>query len=182
MRITSLVSFAGISLLAFQASAQTSSPLDPIYACASIEADNERLACYDQAVGRAQQAEKEGDFRTVTRDEAYEMQEESFGLSLKSITGFKLPSFGSKDDDRVKRNDEGEITDLTLEIADISKQGYDKVYITFANGQRWYQTDSTYVRWSRKSKPTSATITTGAFGSYSIKLNTGEKFKAKRSE
>lgn len=182
MRNMYLVSFAGISLLAFQASAQTSSPLDPIYACASIETDNERLACYDQAVERTQQSEKEGDFRTVTRDEAYEMQEESFGLSLKSITGFKLPNFGGKADERVQRNDEGEITDLTLDISNISSDGFGKVRVSFANGQEWVQIDTKEVRWSRKSPPQSATIQFGSFGSFFVTLDNHQRFRAKREK
>lgn len=168
-------------MLGFSASAQTSSPLEPIYACASISDDNERLACYDAAVGRAQQAEKQGEFKTITRQEAEDVQKDAFGFSLPSLPKFNLPSLG-RGDDTIKKDKEGQIEEVSLEIDRVTRDGYDKLIVRFKNGQVWRQTESGKIMVSTKRPPTSAIIKRAAFGSFLIKLNTGERFKAKREE
>lgn len=180
-KITRLVGASSLALLIFEASAQENTPLDSIYSCAVIEADLDRLACYDQAVGRAKEAQQAGEFQTITRQEAEEVQKDAFGFSLPSLPKFRLPSFGSDGDD-IKRDDDGDISEIVLAIKEISTDRLGKVEIVFENGQVWYQADTKKIRVSRKRPPTEATIKRGSLGSFLIKLSTGESFKAKREK
>ena len=184
MKFTCLAGVASISVLTFQANAQENSPLETIYACSDVANDSERLACYDQAVGRTRQAEQSGEFRTFTRQEADEVQKDAFGFSLPSLPKFSMPSFGGDSDDLsgVKKNEEGEIEEIELAINRVSQDPYDKVLLVFENGQVWRQSDSNTVRLSRKRPPTSATIKRAGLGSFLFQLNTGERFKAKREQ
>ncbi|MAP93409.1 MAG: hypothetical protein CMK07_00510, partial [Ponticaulis sp.] len=112
---------------------------------------------------------------------ADEVQKDAFGFSMPSLPKFSLPSLGG-DDDGVKKNDDGEIDELTLAIANISEGAYGKVVIEFENGQVWRQSDTTSVRISRKRPPESAVIKRAGLGSFLIRLSTGERFKAKREQ
>ena len=168
-------------MLIFEAQAQDNSPLQTIYECAEIDDGTERLACYDNAVGRTRQAQEAGEFQTITRQEAEDVQKDAFGFSMPSLPKFRLPSFGNEGDE-VKRDDEGDISEVVLVIDRITEDRLGKVFIEFENGQAWRQSDSKRIRVSRKRPPESATIKRGSFGSFLIKLSTGESFKAKREE
>lgn len=184
MKYVYVSAITGGMLLGCASWAQESSPLETIYACSSIESDAERLACYDDAVGRTQTAQEAGEFTTVTRQEAEDVQRDTFGFSLPSLPRFNLPTFGggSNRDDGVQTNEEGEITEVTLQIERIYADAYDKVVIEFENGQRWRQSDSDRIRISRLRPPTEATIKRASLGSFLIRLNTGERFKATREQ
>ena len=183
MKYVYVSAITGGMLLGCASWAQDSSPLETIYACSSIESDAERLACYDDAVGRTQSAQEAGEFTTVTRQEAEDVQRDAFGFSLPSLPRFNLPTFGGGDrEDGVQTNEEGEITEVTLPIERIYADSYGKVVIEFENGQRWRQSDSDRVRISRLRPPTEATIKRASLGSFLIRLNTGERFKAVREQ
>jgi hypothetical protein len=98
MRLRSLI-FA-FWLCAAAAHAQTAPPandtpaaLARVYACADIAEERERLACYDSAVGRLKEAETQGEFAAIDREQAREVERESFGFRLPSL-GRLLPRFG----------------------------------------------------------------------------------------
>ena len=59
---------------------------DDVYACTSVAEDADRLACYDAAVGRLQEAEAAGDVTTVTRKEVEQVRQHSFGF-VKAVRG-----------------------------------------------------------------------------------------------
>ena len=64
-------------------------PLDPVYACAEIEGASERLACYDAAVGRLQEAEASGELTTVLRSEVEAVERVAFGFNLPALPRLK---------------------------------------------------------------------------------------------
>ena len=182
MKKSLLLGAVGISLLSGSAFADGTSPLESVYACALVQNDSERLACYDAAVGNTKQAEDKGEFTTFTRTEAENVQKDAFGFSLPSLPKFAMPSFGGGEKDGVKTDADGQIEEVELAISDIRNDAYGNVLITFENGQVWVQSDSNKVRVSKKRTPTSASVKRAALGSYLIQLSTGERFKAKRVE
>ena len=183
MRKSCLLGAVGVSLITLPALAQEKTPLESIYACADISDNIERLACFDAAVSATRQAENQGEFKTITRQEAETVQKDAFGFSMPSLPTFSLPGFGGgSDDDSVKKDDSGQIEEVTLPLKSATTDAYGKVVLVFENGQVWRQNDSDKIRISRKRPPTSAVIKRAAFGSYLIRLNTGERFKASREQ
>lgn len=164
------------------AHADEQSPLEQVYACADIKTDSERLACFDAAVASTRTAQESGEFATITREEAEEVQRDAFGFTMPSIPKLAMPKFGNGRSDGVKTDGDGQISELELAITSIREDAYGKVMITFENGQVWLQTDSEKVRISKKRPPESAVVKRASLGSFLIRLNTGERFKAKRVE
>lgn len=168
----SLISLA--LLLAPQTSfADTTASTEEVYACAAIEADADRLACYDNAVGRLKAAEEAGEVATVTRAEVEQVKRDSFGFSIPSLPKLALPKLGGGDDD-------GEINEIQQAVVGARTNPYKKVIITLDNGQVWEQTDSTRIYISKKRPPQNATIKSAAIGSFKMKLDNGRSFRAKR--
>lgn len=150
--------------------AATAEPVstDEVYACASMDDDAERLACYDAAVGRLKQAEEAGEITTVTREQVAEVQRDSFGFSIPSLPSIAMPRLGGGEAE--------EIEELTFAVTDLDRSGYGKVTVTLENGQVWRQTDSERTPLSADE----ALIKRAAFGSYMMKLDGGRAFRVER--
>ena len=76
------------ALLVTHAEAQSVAPpdeLQAIYACKSISSAQERLACYDNSVGRFEEAEKSGEVVTVSKTAIENVEREAFGFNLPSL-------------------------------------------------------------------------------------------------
>ncbi len=65
-------------------------PLDPLFACAQISSDAERLSCYDSAIAALRTQVSTGDLRFVDQDAARQAARESFGLRGPEATGATL--------------------------------------------------------------------------------------------
>ena len=181
MKYSPICLIISAGLFANFAEAKEISPLETIYNCSAVTDDSERLQCYDVAVGRTQEAEKSGEFATITRKDAEDVQKDTFGFSIPSLPKLAFPNFGSKsDDETVIKNKTGEIEEVSLPVKSISRGRYGEVTLVFENGQVWRQSENLSVLISEKSPPASATIKRAAFGSYLIKLDTGQSFKANR--
>lgn len=153
--------------------AETASTED-VYACAALENDADRLACYDTAVGRLQQAEEAGDITTVSRTEVETVQKEAFGFSLPS-----LPTFGRNSDEAAQPK---QVDRIELAVASISETALGKLIVRLENGQVWEQTDSDRVYYSKRKGVESAEVKRAAFGSFRMKLDGGRAFRVKRVE
>ena len=170
-----------LAVLAPAATAQSTaspaaSPVDAVYACASLPDDAARLACYDAAVGRLKQAEETGEVTTVTRAEVEQVRRESFGFSLPS-----MPSFA-----RSRLTAEGgtsttaELDEITVSVASIRRDPHDKLIVTLADGAVWEQIDSKRITYSSRNPPAVATIKTAALGSFRMTLGRSGTFRARR--
>ena len=144
-----------------------------VYACSDIADNDERLACYDAAVGRLKSAEEAGEVVTVTRDEVEKVQKDSFGFSIPSLPKFASSIFSDEEDNEIK--------ELVLPVARVAKSGSDFI-IYLENGQVWRQIDTTSVYYSSKLGVDEATIKSAALGSYRMKLDNGVFFRVKRIE
>ena len=171
MRIC-LASFA-IFGLALPAIAETPVGTGDVYACAEIENNEDRLACYDTAVGRLKAAEEAGEVATVTREEVEQVKKDSFGFSIPSLPKLALPKLGGGEDD-------GELKEIQQAITEVTRTRDNKLVITLANGQVWQQTDSLKIVVSKRSPPEIAVVKAASFGSFKMKLGNSRAFKAKR--
>ncbi len=160
------------------AAAETLNEADAVYACIEIETDADRLACYDDAVGRLKTAEESGEITTVSRTEVEQVQREAFGFSLPS-----LPSFTRRSDDNERGARDADVLDsVTFGVAEIERSRHGKLFITLDNGQVWRQLDSDRVSYSARKGVESVEIRRAAFGSFKMKLDGGRAFKVKRVE
>ncbi|WP_395644481.1 hypothetical protein [Terricaulis sp.] len=106
--------------------------LSQVYACAEIQDQAQRLACYDSAVGRLQQAQRSGDLVAVDRGQAETIQREGFGFSLPSLPRL----FGNAQDGELQQ-----VEEIASEVTRVSRRGDGTATITLANGQVWQQID-----------------------------------------
>lgn len=171
-----LIAPAALVMIAFPAFSQTSASTGDVYACATLEADAERLACYDTAVGRLKAAEDAGEVATVTRAEVEQVQKESFGFSIPSLPKLALPKLGSD------KSDSAELAQIEFAVTKIKPNAYKKLTVTLENGQVWQQTDSDSVYYSKKKPPKTAVVKSSRFGGFKMKLDGGTAFRVKRVE
>ena len=163
MRIAAFVVFA---LFAAAAAAQTpplqrAGALDQVFACAAVTGETERLACYDQAVGRLRQAETSGEVVTVDRAQAEEIERDAFGFSLPSLPRL----FGRE------RGAEPAFTELRLEIARVESRPNLPARFTMSNGQVWTQIGTEAVRNVRPGG--AVTVRRAALGSFLMSVEAG---------
>lgn len=143
-----------------------------IYACAEIADDTDRLACYDETVGRFEAAEAAGEVTTISKSEVEEIKKDSFGFALPSIPRIVMPKFGGDDKD--------DLDSVTIAVTEVERLRYDNLRVTLENGQIWEQTDGKRVQFSKRVGVESAKITRAAFGSFKMKLDNGVSFRVKR--
>jgi hypothetical protein len=132
----------------------TPEALSGVYACAGIQTDAERLACYDAAVGRMRQAETEGQFVAVERAQVETMRRESFGFSLPSVGNL----FGGRGGD--------ELTRVELEIARVIGLADGRHIFVMTDGQRWVQIEPR--RTSNVRPGDTVTVRRAALGSFML--------------
>ena len=189
-------------LLSTHAKAQSAAlpdELQAIYACKSISSAQERLACYDNSVGRFEEAEKSGEVVTVTKTAIEKVERDAFGFNIPS-----LPSlgglFGGGSKKTVKENgltapvkkasipkepsssvslpkiskpEPSDITDVNLTIRKTTEFGRGKTRFFMTNGQVWEQVGSIRGRIPKvkEDKTTTAEISKAALGSFLMKIN-----------
>lgn len=171
MRNSSIVLLIGL-FVSSPAWAQETVTTEAIYACADIEGDSERLACYDAAVSQFRTAEEAGEVATISKSELTELNRESFGFSLPSLPKNILPKFGS--------SDTSEIDVLTEPVKSVTRTRLDKLRVTLVNGQVWEQIDTKKILYSKKRGVESAEINRASLGSFKMKLDGGRAFRARR--
>lgn len=154
------------SAIAGTALAQEAS-LDAVLACRGIADPTERVACYDVAVGRLEQAQAEGEVKVITRAEIEKVQRDSFGFRIPS-----LPAFTGD-----KESGEG-LARVTEPVKSVSTSG-GKLRIVLENGSVWQQIDDKSIR-PRKAE--SAEIFRASLGSYKMKLDDGLAFRVRRED
>lgn len=154
------------------AHAQGPAQTDAVYACTSIEIDAERLACYDEAVGRLKTAEESGEITTVSRAQVEEVRRDAFGFSLPSLPSFARSAGASAQPDA--------LDSVTVAVSEIDRNRYDMVTVTLENGQVWRQIDGRRVVFSARLGVEEAEIKRAALGSYRMKLDGGRAFRVKR--
>jgi len=179
MRIV-LASLCFVAFAVGPAAAQPQQPqpnpgvLDQVYACASINDEAQRLACYDGAVGRMREAQTSGNLVAVDRQQAEELDRDAFGFHLPSLSrlfGGGGGASASTDSASAERPQFERVDRMQLEIARISMRRDGTAIFTMTNGQVWSQIDNENPRMARVGGQ--VTIRRGTMSSYLMSIEAG---------
>lgn len=134
MRATRILAALLLLLLATPAHArpaEQSSPLvDGILACAAEKDPAARLACYDHSAAALAAASSKGDVVVVDREDVRKTRRALFGFSAVHVPFF-----------RGDRSLEEVPAELATTIRSVKSDGYDKFYLTLADGGTWKTTE-----------------------------------------
>ncbi|MFN3464113.1 MAG: hypothetical protein ACK4X1_08550 [Terricaulis sp.] len=174
MRIV-LASLAFIALAGPVAAQQQTPPanpgvLDQVYSCRTISDEAQRLACYDGAVGRLQEAQNTGNLVAVDRGQAQEMDREAFGFSLPSLSRiFGSNSGGGNSGSSTPRFER--VDTIQMQIASVIHRRNMPSTFRMTNGQVWVQIDNEVARNVREGGQ--VTIERASLGSYLMRVEAG---------
>lgn len=136
--------------------------------CKALTETAARLACYDEQVGKLEQAAASGD--VVMADKA------AVRDAKKGLFGFKLPSFGIFGGD-----DDNEVESLEGNIATARTFGYGAWRITLVDGSVWEQTDDERLVFD-PGKGNKVRIYKGALGTFKMNIDGQRAIKVRRVE
>lgn len=166
---TVLASLSATPVLAQQRAVAPPRPelLNRLTDCRAIEADAQRLACYDAAASAFDAAERQGDVVVVDRAQIGETRRQLFGFQLPSISLFERG-------ETVEQIDSIETT-----LARASQMGEGRWVFTLADGGVWRQIDSERVRFeNRAGQP--VRVRRGLMGSYLLTVGDSRAVRVRR--
>ncbi|MGQ2991025.1 MAG: hypothetical protein ACT6RD_09355 [Brevundimonas sp.] len=141
--------------------------LDRVVACRQITTEAARLACYDEAVGTLDQAQRQGDVVVVDRNQVREARRQLFGFQMPSITLF----------DQGERPESVDSIETTLVRAGQYAEG--KWVFTLADESVWRQIDSERVNF--RNRPGEAVrVRRAAMGSYLMTIGSSRAVRVRR--
>lgn len=138
----------GLAAMAHSAPVAAGPPTDP-KACAAIDADAQRLACYDAWFRKTALAEQATAARAepaaaAPAAEAASQAEARFGL--------------------IERAEPVQVKELTSRVVEVGRRAADRVVLTLENGQRWQTNEAADARYFRPGDL--VTIEPAALGSF----------------
>jgi hypothetical protein len=143
--------------------------LEALSACRAVTDPAVRLACYDSAAGRLDEAEKTGEIVVVDRKQAGEVRRQAFGFALPSLALFDKAE-GTEKLDRVES------------VLTAARRGADgKWILQLENGAVWRQTDPEGPARTPRLGMT-VTVRSASMGSYLVSVDGQAGFRAKREE
>ena len=150
--------FVPIALFLAAAAAPQPAPIanevTAIAACRGIADGAARLACYDQAANKLQQALASKDLTVLSRADVRQTRRSLFGFTLP-----KIPFLGGAD--------EGDAKQITAKVTSIRASGYNKWQFRLEDGALWETTEPS-VDGYMPDKGSSVTIKTGVLGNYFV--------------
>lgn len=164
----SLIAWTGLASAQAPRPADRAAGLKALTDCRAIGEAGARLACFDGAVARLDEAEKAGEVVVLDRSQVRTAKREAFGL--------RLPSFDLFDRTDTQRLEE--VDNLESTIASAGQDGYGRWTVTLANGQTWKQTDSN--RLNRARRGDAVTLRRGALGSFFMRVGRQPGVRAER--
>jgi hypothetical protein len=162
------IAFAG-PVAAQEQPAPTPDVLNQLYACRDISDETQRLACYDGAVGRVQQAQDTGNLVAIDRGQAQEMDRESFGFSLPSLS--RIFGGGSDSQSAASTPRFERVDDVQMEVASVVHRRNAPSTFTMTNGQVWVQIDDEVARNVRQGGQ--VTVRRASLSSYLMSVDAG---------
>jgi hypothetical protein len=167
------IAFAGPVAAQEQSTPSNPGVLDQVYGCRGIADEAQRLACYDGAVGRLQEAQNTGNLVAVDRGQAQEMDREAFGFQLPSLSRiFGGGSGGGGNTQSAATTPRFErIDNIQMEIASVTHRRNLPSTFRMTNGQVWVQIDDEVARNVRDGG--SVTIERASLGSYLMRVEAG---------
>lgn len=146
---------------------QRTAVLQQVLDCRTIQDQAQRLACYDGAVAKMDEAEKKGDIVVVDRDQVREAKKAAFGFEMPHFTLF----------DRGEKPEKIDHVEALAAEAFVNKDG--KWVVVLEDGAKWVQVDSEPVN-SAPHKGSKIEIRTAAMGSYFLKIDGQRSIRAHR--
>jgi hypothetical protein len=144
--------------------AQEAELADKVQACSNISENQSRLSCFDAL--------------TDKNSLAVELLSQSVAIEKSPLNEQQIDNFSK---DHVKKTSDElakEINSITLSISTLSKTIRGQWNVTFSNGQKWQQKDTTKLSLKQGDV---VVLTKGALGSvYMQKENTKKRIKVKR--
>ena len=169
---------ASLAFIAFAspAVAQSEAPASPnvlnqVYACRDIADEAQRLACYDGAVGRLQEAQNSGGLVAVDRQQAQQMDRESFGFHLPSLSSIFGGGGGDSTQSAASAPQFERVDNIPMEIASVTHRRNAPSTFTMTNGQVWVQIDDEVARNVRQGGR--VTIRRATLSSYLMSVEAG---------
>lgn len=169
---------ASLAFIAFAGpvAAQERTPASPnvlnqVYACRDIADEAQRLACYDGAVGRLQEAQNSGGLVAVDRQQAQEMDRESFGFHLPSLSNIFGGGGGNDSQSAASTPRFERVDNIPMEIASVVHRRNSPSTFTMTNGQVWVQIDDEVARNVRQGGR--VTIRRASLSSYLMSVEAG---------
>jgi len=159
------------------ATASQAAPNDPgraavlkaVVDCRGIADSAARLACYDAAAARLDEAEAKGDVVVLDREQTRKARREAFGFTLPSLNVFN-------------RGEEPEKIDRATYTVERAWKGSDGRWVVETDtGAVWRQTDDINILHKPK-KGSNVEIKTAALGSYFMKLDGQTAMRAHRDK
>lgn len=183
MRLRGLIGLIGIAFLVMgQAQAQSpdaaSAPanggLGGLYACTQIADNGARLTCFDAAAAQLRAAEAGGQVRIIDQIAAEQIDRDSFGFSLPSLSKILAPNksagtLGSSPIDRISS---------IIQSVRTSPSG--QAVITLENGQVWRQIDQESAHPVKVGR--SVEISKASFGSFFLTVKPSGTFRVRREQ
>ncbi len=170
-----LLAFSALGLIG-AAKAQEPEPegLSGIYACTQISDNGARLACFDQAAAALRTAEAEGAIKLLDLASAQQLDRESFGFSLPSVSQILAP----KKTARPARF--APIENITALIKTVQLTPTGQAIVTLENGQVWRQVDQERSFQIKVGK--TAKIAKGFGGGFLMSVGAGSGYRVRREQ
>ncbi|WP_026942780.1 hypothetical protein [Hellea balneolensis] len=147
------------------ASAKPVNSLSGLYACETILDKDAQLNCFLAETSKLRVAETSGDFITIDKQAAEEIEKESYGFNLPSLPKLKL--FSSTDTEKSAKP--LKTRSLAIKRTSTIRKGYLRFYLE--NGQIWDQTQPAKVRHLGQETPDILVIKNAALGSFKARVN-----------
>lgn len=149
-------------------------PLERVFACAGIEKADDRLACYDAAVGGLKQAEATGGVAVVSREQIAEAEKKAFGLGPATIADVAKAAPAAA----AAPAQPDPLDKVVVSITSFTKSPRGQLRFVMADGQVWEEIDAGLGRLS--SLPAPAEIRKAALGSYLLKVGDRAAVRVRR--
>jgi len=179
----SLALAAGVLAMAVGASAadkpvekKRAAALQAIVDCRRMTDDTARLACFDAAAAKLDDAEAAGQVVVVDREQARAVRKDIFGLQLPSLDIFNLGAGGKGAAASAKGDD---VASITAKATSAYRLGDGKWVIDLDTGAVWRQID-TNVLAIDPHQGSKIEIRKGSLGSFFLKVDGQPAFKAHR--
>lgn len=145
--------------------------LQQLLDCRGVTESAARLACFDQAAGRFDEAEKAGQVVVVDRAQMREVRRQAFGFTLPSLAMF----------DRGGRTAEEDIDEMTATVARARQDPLKRWVITLEGGAVWRQTEDGQLLRDPKAG-SKVRIKRRALGSYFMNVDEQRAIKVERTK
>jgi len=162
--INKLALVAIVSSLTFAqtVTAETVDLVSKVKACSQISDNKSRLTCFDALSNASRTVETSKPIPTVNS----------------SVSEQAIDEFAKSHVQKTEEEEAKEVTTITLTISKLSKTVRDQWKISFVNGQKWQQKDSTRLKLTEGAR---VILTKGALGAvYLQKENSNKRIKVKR--